>query len=197
MWNERYSTQEFVFGKAPSQFVEKFAPNLKPNSKILLPADGEGRNSCYLASLGHEVFATDYSEIGQEKAKKLAQELGVNVNFSIADIENDAWETETYDIIFAVFIQFSPPEARAKVFNGMKQALKKGGTLYLHGYNPKQLEYNTGGPKQIENLYTIEILRAEFADFEIKYLETYDKELNEGAGHNGMSALIDMVAIKI
>ncbi|MBN8649761.1 MAG: SAM-dependent methyltransferase, partial [Caulobacterales bacterium] len=60
MWNERYSTQEYVFGKAPSKFVMAQASSLAPNSKIYLPADGEGRNSCYLAGLGHKVYASDY-----------------------------------------------------------------------------------------------------------------------------------------
>ncbi len=195
-WDDRFSASEFIFGKAPSQFVKKFANQLKPNSKIYLPADGEGRNSCYLASLGHEVYASDYSIVGQEKAKKLAHELGVNVHFSIADIENDIWPENEYDAIFAVFIQFSPPEARARVFEGIKKSVKNGGLVFLHGYTPKQLEYKTGGPSAIENLYTNEILQNAFDDFEIKLIETYDAELEEGAGHKGMSALIDMVAQK-
>lgn len=196
MWDDRFSASEFIFGKAPSQFVEKFANQLKPNSKIYLPADGEGRNSCYLASLGHETFASDYSVVGQEKAKKLATEMGVNVHFSIADIENDIWPENEYDAIFAVFIQFSPPEARARVFEGIKKAVKKGGLIFLHGYTPKQLEYKTGGPSTIENLYTKEVLQNAFEGFEIKLLEDYEIELDEGAGHKGMSALIDMVAQK-
>ncbi len=196
MWNERFSTDEYIFGKAPSQFVAKFAPRLKPNSKILLPADGEGRNSCFLASLDHEVHANDFSKVGVEKAEKLAKEMDVLVDFSIADIENMEWPSEEYDAIFAVFIQFSPPDARAPVFDGMKKALKHGGTLYLHGYTPKQLEYKTGGPPCVDNLYTKEMLSAAFADFEISILEEYEMELTEGAGHKGMSALIDLVAIK-
>lgn len=103
MWDDRFSASEFIFGKSPSQFVEKFANHLKPNSKIYLPADGEGRNSCYLASLGHETFASDYSVVGQEKAKKLAAELGVNVHF----------QSPTSKMIFGLkmnmmqFLQFS------------------------------------------------------------------------------------------
>lgn len=197
MWDERFSTDEYIFGKTPSQFVTKFAPSLKPNSKILLPADGEGRNSCYLASLGHVVFANDFSNVGVEKAKALAGEMGVSVDFSIADIENMEWSSEEFDAIFAVFIQFSPPNARAKVFEGIKKALKKGGVLYLHGYTPKQLEYKTGGPPCADNLYTQELLSEAFAEFDIKTLEEYETELSEGAGHKGMSALIDLVAIKI
>lgn len=197
MWNNRYSTEEYVFGKAPSQFVTKYAQRLKPNSKILLPADGEGRNSCYLASLGHEVFASDYSEIGLEKAKKLAKELGVNVHFSLVDIENDIWPENEYDAIFAVFIQFSPPEARLRVFEGMKKALKKGGTLFLHGYTPKQIEYKTGGPPCAENMYDSALLKAAFADMDIEILKEYDQHLEEGGGHNGISALIDFVGVKV
>ncbi len=196
MWDERFSTEEYIFGKEPSQFVKKFAPILKPNSKILLPADGEGRNSCYLASLGHEVFANDFSKIGLSKAQKLASEIGVNINFSVENIETMIWREKEYDAIFAVFIQFSPPDARAKVFAGMKKALKNGGTLYIHGYTPKQLEYKTGGPPFVENLYTPEILRNAFADLNIKIIEEYETSLDEGQGHKGLSALIDFVAIK-
>jgi SAM-dependent methyltransferase len=196
MWDDRYLQNEFVFGKSPSQFVMAQAASIAPNSKIYLPADGEGRNSCFLASLGHEVYASDYSIIGQDKAKRLARELGVNVNFEFANIEEMNWPENEYDAIFAVFIQFSPPNIRENVFEGMKKALKKGGKLYLHGYNPKQIEYKTGGPSMVENLYDKQTLQNSFNDFEIKRLEEYDLILEEGAGHNGISALIDLIAIK-
>jgi len=98
--------------------------------------------------------------------------------------------------VVAVFIQFSNPEERQRIFAGLAQALKPGGRLLLHGYTPKQLEYRTGGPSAVENLYTPELLRQAFAGLEIEELREYEAELNEGLAHRGRSALIDLVARK-
>jgi SAM-dependent methyltransferase len=197
-WDNRFRAagDAFVFGREPSQFVVRMAARLNPGSRILLPADGEGRNSCYLASLGHDVHACDYSEAGLAKARALAAELGVTVSYRLADVEKMEWPDGGFDAVFGVFIQFSPPPARARVFNGMKTALKPGGTIYLHGYTPKQLDYRTGGPSAVENLYAPEMLRAAFADCTITTLSEYEMDLAEGAGHSGRSALIDLVAVK-
>jgi len=78
----------------------------------------------------------------------------------------------------------------------MKAALKPGGLLLLEGYRPEQLAYGTGGPGVEENLYTEALLREAFADFDIERIDAYDAELNEGPGHSGVSALIDLIARK-
>jgi hypothetical protein len=80
------------------------------------------------------------------------------------------------------------------MFEGMIRALKPGGLLILQGYRPEQLKYATGGPKRVENLYTEPLLRESFAALEILHLASHDEVVDEGAGHKGMSALIDLVA---
>jgi len=95
-----------------------------------------------------------------------------------------------------VFIQFVGPQERVGVFAGMKRAVKPGGVLLLQGYTPKQLEYKTGGPPSVENLYTADLLREVFSDWKIDRLEEYEDELAEGFGHKGRSALIGLVAKK-
>lgn len=106
------------------------------------------------------------------------------------------WPEGAYDLVVGIFIQFLPPEGRDQLFKKMAAALKPGGVLMLHGYTPKQLHYGTGGPKQRENLYTAELLRRLFADMRIQVLEDYELDINEGSGHVGRSALIDLVAVK-
>ncbi|MFN7112460.1 MAG: SAM-dependent methyltransferase [Brevundimonas sp.] len=194
-WDARYAaTDDYVFGTAPSRFLLNHAKVLMPASRILAPADGEGRNSVYLASLGHDVVATDISPSGQDKARSLAREAGVEVDFRVQDLQDWAWPQAAYDAVVAVFIQFADPDFRHQIFEGMKRAVKPGGLILLHGYTPRQIEYGTGGPPQVDYLYTSDLLRQAFGDFEIETLDAYDADLDEGSGHHGRSALIDLIA---
>lgn len=196
MWEERFSTEEYVFGKAPAQFLTEHADYLVEGHSALVVADGEGRNSVYMAQKGMQVTAQDFAPSAIAKARKLAEEAGVSVNFEQSDILKRSWETDTYDMVAGIFIQFTGPNDRRKVFDGLKQATKPGGVVMLHGYTPKQIEYGTGGPPFAENMYTDVILRAAFVGWEILECREYDREVQEGRGHSGMSALIDFVARK-
>jgi SAM-dependent methyltransferase len=196
MWNERFSGDDYLFGTEPADFVMRHATRLAPAQSVLSVADGEGRNSVYLAGLGHRVTAMDGSEMGVAKAQRLAVERDVTVDFYVADIATWDWAATAYNAVLGVFIQFASPPMRADIFAGMKAALRPGGLLLLHGYTPEQLGYGTGGPRAIENFYTPELLSAAFADFEILHLKAYEAEISEGAGHKGRSALIDLVARK-
>ncbi len=83
------------------------------------------------------------------------------------------------------------------MFEGMKQALKPGGILIMEGYGPKQLDYGTGGPKQLDQLYTRVLLEDAFSKFSSIEIDEYEVEIDEGARHRGMSALIDFVGRKV
>jgi len=159
-------------------------------------SDGEGRNSVWLAGCGLEVVAFDISPVAAEKAKRLAAERGVTVAFEVADVYGWNWPSEAFDVVAAIFVQFADPPMRSFMFERIARALKPKGLLLLQGYTPKQLEYKTGGPPRIENLYTPEMLRKAFALFEILELVEYEAVLGEGSQHSGRSALIGMVARK-
>jgi cyclopropane fatty-acyl-phospholipid synthase-like methyltransferase len=193
-WNARFSSPDYVFGKVASQFVVRMEPKLARGSKVLCIADGEGRNSVYLAQSGHQVDANDFASNAIEKAKLLAAEAGVTVSFAQADLSAWDWPKHKYDAVFAVFFQFAEPAFRDRIFAGLKQVVVPGGRIFLHGYTPKQLEYKTGGPPDAERLYTEDLLRASFADCDIETLVAYEAELDEGPGHSGRSALIDLIA---
>lgn len=195
-WNERFNKEEYIFGKDPSQFLVENQDFIPKHGTVFVPADGEGRNSCFIAKLGADVVASDYSNVAIEKAKKLAEEQKVYVEFVLSDIEEADFPEAKYDAVVAIFIQFLNPEVRAKVFEKLKASLKPNGIFMLHGYTPKQLEYKTGGPSAIENLYTKELMNEMFAGFEILKMEECEKELDEGLGHKGFSAIIDVIAKK-
>jgi len=194
VWDERYRNADYVFGTRPSQFLLRHVDRLVPGSRVLAVADGEGRNSVFMAEKGCDVVAMDSSSVGLEKARRLAGEKGVTVDFRLADLRTWEWEAAAFDVVAAIFIQFAEPTFRSEIFAGMKRSVKPGGTVLLHGYTPKQVEYGTGGPPLPELMYTSGMLEDAFGDFEIVELSEYEAELNEGPGHYGQSALVDLVA---
>jgi SAM-dependent methyltransferase len=197
VWNERYSGAEFIFGTEPNAYLAQHRHLLAPGRRALAVADGEGRNSVWLAGLGLEVDAFDVSSVAVDKARRLARDAGVEVDYQVADCDTWDWSPASYDLVVAIFIQFAGPAFRTRLFAGMAQALKPGGLLILQGYTPRQLEFNTGGPGVLENLYTEELLRTELTTFQIMDLRVYEAELHEGLRHVGPSALIGMVARKV
>lgn len=197
-WSARYrdAGEDYLFGTAPNRFLAAQSEHFGAGVSVLSVADGEGRNSVWLAEQGCSVTATEISAVALEKAVKLAHSRHVAVNFVQADTLHWDWPADAYDAVIGIFIQFAGPVERQRMFAGMKAALKRGGLLLLQGYTPKQLEYRTGGPSAAENLYTEPLLREVFADWEIMLLREHDDILEEGSAHAGRSALIDLVVRK-
>jgi SAM-dependent methyltransferase len=197
MWDSRYAEAEApLFGAAPNAFLAREAGRLPPGSRVLAPADGDGRNGIWLAEQGHRVTATEFSPVAQAKARDVATARGVSLEFVLGDLTAYDWPEAAYDAIAAIFIQFLPPAARLAAFAGMARALRPGGILLLEGYRPEQIANGTGGPKDVAHLYTEPMLRALLAPFAEVAVTAYDAHLEEGVGHHGMSALIDVVAVR-
>jgi SAM-dependent methyltransferase len=195
-WEERFATPEYVFGTEPNAFLKAQAGLLPKSGKALAIADGEGRNGVWLAEQGIDVLSVDFSPTALAKAQALARRRGVTVRTMQADIIAWDWPSAEFDVVVGIFFQFVGPSERARIFAGIRKALKPGGLLLLEGYGPKQLEYKTGGPSELENLYTEELLRAEFAGFSELGIKSYDSMMSEGIRHVGMAALVDLVGRK-
>jgi len=193
-WNKRFGGVAYLFGTKPNVWLRDQAGVWSAGQRVLCVADGEGRNSVWLARRGLQVDAFDISEVGVAKARRLAAEQGATVRFQVADCEGFDWPADSYDGVAAIFIQFADPALRARLFARMQQCLKPGGTLVLQGYTPRQLEYGTGGPPLASHLYTEALLREAFAAMDIVTLRDYEADVAEGSGHLGRSALIGMVA---
>jgi len=193
-WNRRFEAERFLFGTEPNEWLRRHAAAFAHRGRVLCVADGEGRNGVWLAKQGFAVDGFDFSDVAIAKARALATEAGVTVNYTHADCDGFNWATAAYDGIAAIFVQFAGPALRQRLFARMKAGLKPGGALILAGYTPRQLEYRTGGPSDVSHLYTEPMLREAFADFDIVELNEYEVELSEGSGHHGRSALIGMVA---
>jgi SAM-dependent methyltransferase len=195
-WESRFAAPDYHFGTAPNAFLRSQAHRLRAGQKALALADGEGRNGVWLAEQGLDVLSLDFSPNALKKARALAAARGVNLRIELMDLAQWEWPAGAFDVIAAIFIQFADPPFREKIFAGMKRALKPGGLLLMQGYRPEQLNYRTGGPSQVENLYTRGLLEAAFGDFASLEIREHDSMVDEGAGHAGMSALIDLVGRK-
>jgi len=195
-WEARFAEPGYLFGKKPSAFLKSKAHLLKPGQKALALADGEGRNGVFLAELGLDVLSVDISPTALAKARALAKERGVTLRTEEVDLNTWNWPVEAFDVVVAILIQFSKPDARVKVFANIKRALKPGGLLIMQGYRPEQLKYKTGGPSNVEQLYTRRLLEDAFKDFSSLEIEEHDSVMSEGTMHAGMAALIDLVGRK-
>lgn len=195
-WDARFASGDYIFGTEPNAWLARHRELFAAGTRVLAVADGEGRNSVWLAQQELQVDAFDVSAVGVDKARKLAADAGVQVNFSVCDCDDWHWLPEQYDAVVAIFIQFADPDLRMRLFARMVDTLKPGGLILLQGYTPQQLEYKTGGPPLLDHLYTEAMLRDAFSALDILELESYEAVLREGSQHNGQSALIGMVAKK-
>jgi SAM-dependent methyltransferase len=195
-WETRFGGEGYAFGKEPNYFLASCKPLLPKSGKALAVADGEGRNGVWLAEQGLDVVSLDFSPSGQVKAAALAKERGVRLTIVQADIHSWSYPENAFDVVVEIFTQFSAPAERERKWAGMRRTLKPGGLLIIQGYTPKQLQYATGGPKQLENLYTRRMLQEAFVGFRDMRIVEEELELHEGSSHGGMSAVIGMTARK-
>lgn len=194
MWDEKYSTEDYIYGKEPNRFLEDCAGELPPGDVLSL-AEGEGRNAVYLASLGFRVTAVDHSQVGLDKAQRLATDKGVEIDAICADLADYELGHERWDAIVSIFGHL-PPDVRRKVYARIPGALKPGGILLLEAYTPEQMGRGTGGPRSVDLLVTADMLREELAGLQFLRLEELEREVIEGRGHTGPASVVQLIARK-
>ena len=193
-WNQRYDTEEFVYGRVPNSFFAKSLEPLKPG-KILLPGEGEGRNAVYAAGLGWKVDAFDQSSVGAEKAERFAREKGVQINYKACELAEFPFEEGVYDVIGLVYFH-APTPVRKLLHQKVLEALKPGGMIILEGFHSSQLGRDSGGPQSLELLFTREMLLEDFSSLEIELIGEVEENLDEGLFHDGPAKLIRFRGIK-
>lgn len=193
-WNTRYGAEEFAYGKAPNVFFKNFI-DIHPAGKILLPADGEGRNAVYAAMKGWEVDAFDYSEEGKIKAEALAKEMNVEINFETESIQQYNYKTNYYDVV-GLFYVHQPLEVREILNRNCMAALKEGGQIVLEYFSKEQISKLSGGPKKEAMLASVASLREDFGIMNMLWLKKEEVILEEGKYHVGEASVVRMIAKK-
>ncbi len=193
-WNTRYSEDGFAYGDAPNEFFKDVVDSLHVG-ELLLPAEGEGRNAVYAARLGWKVSAFDGSKSGRKKAMQLAKKHKVMFNYQVC-LANEYKSSKKFNAIGLFFFHL-PPELRIEFHQQCAEMLAPGGTLILEAFNPKQLHFESGGPKQEDMLFSAAMLKADFKDLDIAFCKEQIIHLDEGKYHVGEAAVVRMLATKV
>lgn len=194
-WNQRYAGDDLFYGAAPNDFLIEAASKLPRRGAALDIGAGEGRNAIYLASLGLDVLAIDQSSAGMNKAARWASERGLRMQTRVADLESFDPPPESYDVVSSIFVHL-PAALRQRVLQQVHRWLRPGGFLVLEAYTPEQLPRDTGGPKDPDRLASLATLKSELAGLELVIARELERVVIEGAGHGGLSSVVQILARK-
>jgi len=193
LWDSRYKSEQFIYGIEPNVFLKEYLQKTSPG-KILLPGDGEGRNAVYAAQQSWEVTAFDYSISGKEKALNLAQMNSVKIKYLHCDVDSFK-PNEKYDLISIIYFHL-PKETRINFHSKLSCYLNENGTILLECFAKSQIKNNSGGPKSLDLLYSLEEIKKDFSGFKIELLEETETVLNEGHLHQGSANVVRLIARK-
>jgi SAM-dependent methyltransferase len=193
-WDKRYAADEYVYGTNPNEFFRDELAKLSPG-RILLPAEGEGRNSVYAASQGWKVTAFDSSTEGQKKALRLAGQNSVHIQYQVAGYSQVLLPEEHFDCVAMIYAHASASD-RTQRHRRMLSSLKEGGTFILEGFSKEQIHNQTGGPKDVAMLFSEEELKFDFQELSERKIWKEEIELQEGPFHNGKASIIRLIGVK-
>ena len=200
MWNNRYANEEYAYGTAPNQFFQETLDKYNIAGKILLPAEGEGRNAIYAAKNDLEVFAFDISIEGKNKALELAQEKNTSIDYKVGYLPELGYKNDEFDALALIYAHF-PASIKEEYLKLLGKKVKKGGIVIFEAFSKNHVEYKeknpeVGGPGNIDILYNIDEVKSYFENFDILQLEEKEIELKEGLYHNGKGSVIRFIGRK-
>lgn len=192
-WDQKYGAAEFFYGTEPNDFLRENVACLPAGGRVLSLGEGEGRNAVFLAARGLDVTALDASSVGLAKAERLATSRGVRVHARLASLEDYEFGIGEWDAIISIWCHL-PPALRRRVHTSVAYALRPGGVFLLEAYTPRQLALGTGGPREPELLLTAAELHAEIGPLAPEHLCELERDVHEGSGHRGRSAVVQLIA---
>jgi hypothetical protein len=193
-WNKMYSGTEYIYGEAPNDYFADYMNKQKPG-RILLPAEGEGRNAVFAAQKGWQVDAFDISRMGQQKALALATLKKVKIKYVIADFAKPPVEPGSYDLVAMIYAHM-PKSVRRSGMPDILQSVKSGGTILYEVFSPAHTKTGSKfGPKDANMTIGLDELKATFTDWDIKTAEETKIQLNHGK-HKGSGIVTRFIAVK-
>lgn len=194
-WDERFGQSQYIYGTEPNAFLADSLAQLPSSGRVLCICEGEGRNAVFLAKQGYKVTGVDVSPEGKNKAEKLAAREGVSIEYLLSDLNDFDFGEAKWDAIISISAHL-PSATRANVYPRVFDSLKPGGVLLMESYHPNQLEYGTGGPKDVDMLVSLDILREHFSELETLHAAELEREVTEGTHHTGNAFVTQFIARK-
>lgn len=199
IWDDRYQESGYAYGDQPNEYLKEQLKKFEP-TKILFPAEGEGRNAVFAATLGWQTHAFDISEAGRKKAIALAEKQNVKIDYQVGELSSLKYKDEEFDAIGLIYAHF-PADVRVDILATLSKLLKKNGIIIFEAFSKSHLEYvnkdaNVGGPKDINMLFSIDEIKSYFNNYTILELVEQEIELKEGNYHNGIGSVIRFVGRK-
>lgn len=199
-WDQRYISEEYIYGKEPNQFFKTVLDDLDIKGEMLFPAEGEGRNAVYAAKKGITVFAFDISGQARSKAISFAHNENVQIQYEVGTISDLDLKPAFYDAAVLIYVHMPPP-MRTIFHREIAKFIKPKGIVILEGFSKSNLEKrlknpSVGGPSNVDFLFSLEEIKNDFQAFEILKLEEKETLLNEGSLHNGLANVVRFVGVK-
>jgi Methyltransferase domain len=199
MWDDRYSQEGFSYGTEPNDYLKSVAAstlNMPTGARVLMLADGEGRNGVFMAERGFDVTCVDLSAVGLQKAQALASSRGVTVETIVTDLGTYEFGVDRWDCVVGISSQL-PPAIRERVLSLIPPSVKPNGYVVFEGYTPDQLNYKTGGPPSADMMYSSEIFSKAFGNvLDVLQNQELVRDVCEGDCHTGKAAVVQFVGRK-
>ena len=198
MWDQRYSATEYAYGTEPNDWLVSQYQHIPHGGKVICLAEGEGRNAVFLARQGYEVTAVDLSLVGLEKARLLALDFDVKITTVHADLARFDLGKSQWDGIVSIAAHV-PPSTRSAIHRQIDTALTNQGVFILEAYTEKQLAMTgRGGPPatQKELFMSLEQLQVELSGLAMITGQEIERSIAEGPHHQGLSAVVQVIAGK-
>jgi hypothetical protein len=196
MWDQRFSSEEYAYGKEANIWLSERISQINPppNNRALFPADGEGRNAVWAATIGWNSEVFDLSIVGKQKCQLLAEEHGVTVNYEVDDLELREFPDEIFDLIACSWFH-TPSEIRKVHMPRMLHSLKSGGHFVMEGYDTSQMPLHSGGPKSLDLLFDLdevlgELIGEKAPQMHIIHTAVTSTVLDESELHKGQARVV-------
>ncbi|RXJ80842.1 methyltransferase domain-containing protein [Arcobacter sp. F2176] len=194
LWNKKFSRDGYLYGTNPNQFIKNSYVNFKKDQTVLCLGEGEGRNAIFLAKEGFDVEAIDASDIGLNKLFEQSKIENVEIKTACMDI-NDWQVSKKYGAILFSFLHLKIDELKTLI-KKIETSLEKDGFFVCEVFSKNQIENNSGGPKDLELLYSMHDFKENIKELKIHKLEEVITNLEEGTGHQGEASVIRLIAQK-
>ena len=193
MWDSRYNKTIYAYGKAPNLYFAQELAKI-PAAGLLLPGDGEGRNAVHALKEGWNVIAFDQSEKARDKAMALAEENGVELDFTVVDAR--AFQCPVLVDVLAYTYFHLPATIVLSTYKRLNEFLTPGGQVIFEAFSPKYIGMGSGGPQTESMCFTVKEVKEIFSDF--REIEVWEEKilLNEGLYHDGDAWVVRARGIK-